>query len=164
MKKQMIALCLAILLSVLALAACSAQEEKADEIVFGIAQDLDDDLDPHKMISAGTKEIMFNVFEGLLKPTTEGELAPALVLEGVDLLRHLLAALALEKLEALDDAGIVRRETGECGRAFPRVEDAVAQGHLLGIEVAHSARRFKGKRLGTHGLMLNAECTMHNAE
>ena len=74
----MIALCLAILLSVLALAACSAQEEKADEIVFGIAQDLDDDLDPHKMISAGTKEIMFNVFEGLLKPTTEGELAPAL--------------------------------------------------------------------------------------
>ena len=78
MKKQVIALFLAILLTASALAACSAQEEKADEIVFGIAQDLDDDLDPHKMISAGTKEIMFNVFEGLLKPTTEGELAPAL--------------------------------------------------------------------------------------
>lgn len=49
----------------------------ADEINIGIAQDLDDSLDPHKAVAAGTKEIMFNVFEGLVKPTPEGDLMPA---------------------------------------------------------------------------------------
>ena len=44
----------------------------------GIAQDLDDSLDPHKTVKAGTREIMFNVFEGLVKPTTDGDLAPAI--------------------------------------------------------------------------------------
>ena len=43
----------------------------------GIAQDLDDTLDPHQMISAGTREVLFNVFEGLVKPDTDGSLAPA---------------------------------------------------------------------------------------
>ena len=49
----------------------------ADEINIGIAQDLDDSLDPHYAVAAGTKEIMFNVFEGLVKPTPEGNLMPA---------------------------------------------------------------------------------------
>ncbi len=49
----------------------------ANELVVGIAQDLDDSLDPHKAVAAGTKEVMFNVFEGLMKPTPEGELVPA---------------------------------------------------------------------------------------
>ena len=44
----------------------------------GIAQDLDDSPDPHKTVKAGTREIMFNVFEGLVKPTTDGDLAPAI--------------------------------------------------------------------------------------
>ena len=52
-------------------------EPQANEITVGIAQDLDDSLDPHKAVAAGTKEIMFNVFEGLLKPTPEGDLIPA---------------------------------------------------------------------------------------
>ena len=63
-------------------------EEEPDRVVFedtarkkeatvGIAQDLDDSLDPHRTVAAGTKEIMFNVFEGLVKPTPEGELVPA---------------------------------------------------------------------------------------
>ena len=47
------------------------------EITVGIAQDLDDSLDPHKMSAAGTREILFNVFEGLVKPDENGNLIPA---------------------------------------------------------------------------------------
>ncbi len=54
-----------------------AGEPHANEITVGIAQDLDDSLDPHIAVAAGTKEIMFNVFEGLVKPTPEGDLIPA---------------------------------------------------------------------------------------
>ncbi len=50
---------------------------KVNEITVAIAQDLDDSLDPHKAVAAGTKEVMFNVFEGLVKPTPEGDLIPA---------------------------------------------------------------------------------------
>ena len=50
---------------------------QANEIVVGIAQDLDESLDPHKAVAAGTKEVMFNVFEGLVKPTPDGDLIPA---------------------------------------------------------------------------------------
>ena len=49
----------------------------ANEITVGIAQDLDESLDPHKAVAAGTKEVMFNVFEGLMKPTSTGDLIPA---------------------------------------------------------------------------------------
>ena len=49
----------------------------ANEITVGIAQDLDDSLDPHKTVKAGTREVMFNVFEGLVKPTPDGDLTPA---------------------------------------------------------------------------------------
>ncbi len=47
------------------------------EITVGIAQDLDDSLDPHYSTAAGTDEVMFNIFEGLVKPTPDGELIPA---------------------------------------------------------------------------------------
>ncbi len=46
------------------------------ELVVRISQDMDF-LDPHKALAAGTYEVMFNVFEGLLKPTSEGKLVPA---------------------------------------------------------------------------------------
>ena len=49
---------------------------QANEIVVGIAQDLDESLDPHLAVAAGTKEVMFNVFEGLVKPTPEGDRFP----------------------------------------------------------------------------------------
>ena len=49
----------------------------ANEIVVGISQDLDNSLDPHTMVSAGTKELLFNVFEGLVKPTPDGDLMDA---------------------------------------------------------------------------------------
>lgn len=45
-------------------------------VVVGITQDLDS-LDPHKAVAAGTKEVLFNVFEGLVKPDEAGNLIPA---------------------------------------------------------------------------------------
>ena len=50
---------------------------ETNEIVVGISQDLDNSLDPHTVVAAGTKELMFNVFEGLVKPTSDGDLVPA---------------------------------------------------------------------------------------
>ena len=44
----------------------------ANEIAVGIAQDLDNSLDPYQMTAAGTREVMFNVFEGLVKPDSDG--------------------------------------------------------------------------------------------
>lgn len=44
--------------------------------VVGIQQDVDS-LDPHKATAAGTKEILFNVFEGLVKPDENGNLINA---------------------------------------------------------------------------------------
>ena len=49
---------------------------EANEASIGIAQDFDS-LDPDYMTAAGTKEILFNVFEGLIKPNSAGELVPA---------------------------------------------------------------------------------------
>ena len=60
-----------------ATAAVSAAPVQGGELTVGIAQDLDDSIDPHKMVSAGTREVLFNVFEGLLKPDTKGEMQPA---------------------------------------------------------------------------------------
>ena len=45
-------------------------------VVVGIQQDIDS-LDPHKATAAGTKEILFNIFEGLVKPDENGNLTNA---------------------------------------------------------------------------------------
>jgi len=46
------------------------------EITVGIPQDIDS-MDPHTALSAGSREVLFNVFEGLVKPDEEGNLKPA---------------------------------------------------------------------------------------
>jgi peptide/nickel transport system substrate-binding protein len=45
-------------------------------VVVGIQQDIDS-LDPHKATAAGTKEILFNIFEGLVKADEDGNLINA---------------------------------------------------------------------------------------
>ena len=50
----------------------SSPAPRVNEITVGIAQDLDDSLDPYQMTAAGTREVMFNVFEGLVKPDSDG--------------------------------------------------------------------------------------------
>ena len=72
-----LALCVA---TVLTGALCGCKGGKSDELstlVVGIPQDLEDSLDPHKAVAAGTKEILFNVYEGLLKPDSQGNIVPA---------------------------------------------------------------------------------------
>ena len=54
----------------------SAAAADDSSITIGIAQDLDS-LDPHYATGAGTKEILFNMYEGLVKPDKDGNLNPA---------------------------------------------------------------------------------------
>ena len=95
MKKRILALVLAVLMTA-ALCACGGGKspaaqpadspngsagEKAPggEITVGIAADLDTSLDPHvSSSSAGTREVLFNIYEGLVKPDTDGNLIPAI--------------------------------------------------------------------------------------
>ena len=80
--KTLVLFCLLTLTTVLC--ACTDDKAKTSEsITIGIAQDIDDSLDPHKMVAAGTKEIFFNVFEGLVKPDSDGNIVPA-VAESVE--------------------------------------------------------------------------------
>ena len=63
----------------IALGGCAGDKEggNSSQITIGIPQDLEDSLDPHKAVAAGTKEVLFNIFEGLVKPTSDGDLIPA---------------------------------------------------------------------------------------
>lgn len=64
----------------IALGGCAGDktgDENSSKITIGIAQDLEESLDPHKAVAAGTKEILFNIFEGLVKPDSDGNLNPA---------------------------------------------------------------------------------------
>ena len=45
-------------------------------IVIGMTQDLVS-LDPHQITDAGTRNVVFNLYEGLVKPTSDGDLVPA---------------------------------------------------------------------------------------
>ncbi|MCM1186092.1 MAG: ABC transporter substrate-binding protein [Lachnoclostridium sp.] len=79
MKKRFCYLFMA-LLTMAALGGCAGGTEESSEdkssIVVGIQQDIDS-LDPHKATAAGTKEILFNIFEGLVKPDENGNLMNA---------------------------------------------------------------------------------------
>lgn len=83
MKKKIFLVLLSIMLST-TLSACSGGSEgnksEGDSIVVGIQQDLDS-LDPYIATAAGTKEVLFNIFEGLVKPNQNGELVPAVAEE-----------------------------------------------------------------------------------
>jgi len=66
----------------LALALCGCAGERQGEstesqITVGIPQDVEDSLDPHKTVAAGTEEVFFNMFEGLMKADSDGNLNPA---------------------------------------------------------------------------------------
>ncbi len=57
--------------------AAAANTHASEDVVYiGVAQDFDS-LDPHHMTAAGTKEVLFNVFEGLVKPNSDGQIVPA---------------------------------------------------------------------------------------
>ena len=57
-------------------AAQKAEDVADSHITIGIPQDLDS-LVPSLSQGAGTQEILFNIYEGLIKPDSEGNLVPA---------------------------------------------------------------------------------------
>ena len=82
MKKLFMSFFVWLILMSAALCGCAGgKADDSSQIVVGIAQDLEDSLDPHKAVAAGTKEILFNVFEGLLKPDSDGNIVPAVAKE-----------------------------------------------------------------------------------
>ena len=54
----------------------STDGEASNSVVVGISQDLDS-LDPQNAEYAGTREVLFNLFEGLVKATSDGNIEPA---------------------------------------------------------------------------------------
>ena len=71
-------------LSLASLAACGSNQGSAsgdtDTLTCGMTQDIDS-MDPAKAESAATRELLFNVYDGLIKPDTEGNLNPAVASE-----------------------------------------------------------------------------------
>ena len=67
----------------IALGACSGDKtgDDSSQITIGIPQDIEDSLDPHRAVAAGTREVLFNVYEGLVKPNSDGDLIPAVASE-----------------------------------------------------------------------------------
>lgn len=63
----------------IALSGCSGDKAggNSSTITIGIPQDIEDSLDPHVSTAAGTKEVLFNLYEGLVKPDSQGNLNPA---------------------------------------------------------------------------------------
>lgn len=80
MKKRIHVYFMVALLIMTALGGCAGgtgeSSEDKSSVVVGIQQDIDS-LDPHKATAAGTKEILFNIFEGLVKPDPNGNLMNA---------------------------------------------------------------------------------------
>lgn len=82
MKKKLIAFLSVFTTLAIALSGCSGDKtggSSGDEssITIGIPQDLEESLDPHVAVAAGTHEIMFNIYEGLVKPDPDGNMIPA---------------------------------------------------------------------------------------
>lgn len=65
------------ILSILLLACGKEGKNSLKEIKTTMSMDIDS-LNPYKMVSSGTEEIMLNVFEGLLMPGENGDLIPAI--------------------------------------------------------------------------------------
>lgn len=59
-----------------AVSAVSGEPSTGGSVTVGISQDLDS-LDPHKAVNAGTSEVLFNIFEGLMKASPDGGVIPA---------------------------------------------------------------------------------------
>ena len=76
--KKYILMALLVTVSAAALCGCKGNTKKSGNgsVTVGITQDLDS-LDPHKAVAAGTKEVLYNVYEGLVKPDQNGNLVPA---------------------------------------------------------------------------------------
>ncbi len=96
MKKKMTLLLALVLVATIALGGCQGDKQAQNSanpntsqeatpskdpimggsLVYGMTQDLVS-LDPHQTTDAGTRSVVFNMYEGLVKPTSTGDLVPA---------------------------------------------------------------------------------------
>lgn len=74
--KRILLLLLATLATVLCACADGKAADSSSQITVGIPQDLDS-LDPYKAVAAGTKEVIFNIFEGLMRLDSDGNVYAA---------------------------------------------------------------------------------------
>ena len=56
-------------------------DDHDNSITVGIAQDLDESLDPYTITAAGTREVLFNIYEGLVNADSTGNFNPAVAKE-----------------------------------------------------------------------------------
>lgn len=95
-------------------------------LTVGVAQDIET-LDPHMIVSAAARELLFNVYEGLLKPDPSGGLHPA-VAESYDI------------SDAGDSFTFILRE----GVVFHNGQPVTAQDVVYSVERAVQSPNIKG--------------------
>ena len=179
MKKRYCALALALLLTLGLLAGCGQTATKADtpearraagELVVGVAQDFDS-LDPHHMTAAGTKEVMFNVYEGLVKPNANGEIVPAVASEVSVSDDGLTYAFTLRQGLKFHDGSpvemqdvlfsIERRRNGEDAAAYLKALDIIAElrgeGDKLTVTLAEPSLDFLAFVMNAYIIPADAE-------
>ncbi|MBQ9827909.1 MAG: ABC transporter substrate-binding protein [Lachnospiraceae bacterium] len=92
MKKRFLSILLVMVIAAAALTGCGGGKQNAEStsgtdpsdeqptsggsVKVGMTQDLVS-LDPHSISDAGTRNVVFNIYEGLVKPTADGDLIPA---------------------------------------------------------------------------------------
>ena len=92
MKRRFLSVLLVMALAAAALTGCGGGKQNAESasetdlsderptpggsVKVGMTQDLVS-LDPHQASDAGTRNVVFNIYEGLVKPTADGDLVPA---------------------------------------------------------------------------------------
>ncbi len=124
-------------------------------VYIGIAQDFDS-LDPHHMTAAGTKEIMFNVFEGLVKPDSSGQIVPAVAsdvsrsADGLSYTFTLRDGVLFHNGEPVEMEDVVysieRRWDGKDSAAYLKalsvIKDLKVDGNRLTIELSEPSNEF----------------------
>ncbi|MCL2052343.1 MAG: ABC transporter substrate-binding protein [Lachnospiraceae bacterium] len=97
----------------IALGGCSGDKQgdvSSSVITVGLPQDIEDSLDPHKAVAAGTREVLFNLFEGLVKPTSDGDYIPAIASDFTIAENGLVYTFALRENVKFHDGSTVSAE------------------------------------------------------
>ncbi len=126
-----------------------------NSVYIGVAQDFDS-LDPHHMTAAGTKEVMFNVFEGLVKPNSAGQIVPAVAssveksTDGLEYTFTLRDGVKFHNGENVDMDDVVysinRRFDGQDSAAYLKalavISDLKVDGNKLTIVLSEPSNEF----------------------
>lgn len=104
----------------------SGEPVTGGDLTVGVAQDIET-LDPHMIVSAAARELLFNVYEGLLKPDATGSIYPAVA-----------------EAYTISDAGDSFTFTLREGVVFHNGEAVTAQDVVYSVERAAQSPNIKG--------------------